>query len=210
VKSLTEAVNAISQSGAPQANIKAALQELATGDTAKAKAIFSEIVERKAAEGKAANLEAAAAARHLGTLAYLNDPLEALKHYRRLGVIYGTRGDLTQAENMQKQSLQLHTELGNKEGMAANYANLGNIYDTRGDLTQAENMHKQALQLSQELGNKDSMAINYGNLGSIYQQRNDLPAAREVWEKSLALFEQIGSPTAEKVRALLAKLNTGH
>jgi hypothetical protein len=83
VKSLTEAVNAISQSGAPQTDIKAALRELETGDTAKAKAIFSEIVERKVAEGKAANQEAAAAAQHLGALAYLNDPLEALQHYRR-------------------------------------------------------------------------------------------------------------------------------
>jgi tetratricopeptide (TPR) repeat protein len=83
IKALTEAITALSKTGAPVKSINAALQELEQGNTDKAKAIFAEVLRSKEAEGRQANKEAAAAARHLGALAYMNNPKEALAAYQK-------------------------------------------------------------------------------------------------------------------------------
>jgi len=83
IKALTDAIAALSKTGAPAASIEAALQALAQGNTAKAQAIFAEVLRSKEAEGRQANKEAAAAARHLGALAYLHDTNGALAAYRK-------------------------------------------------------------------------------------------------------------------------------
>jgi hypothetical protein len=62
--------------------VEAALRSLAGGDATEAKAVLAGIVERKATEGVLA-LKEAAAARHLGTLAMLDNTLEALSAFRR-------------------------------------------------------------------------------------------------------------------------------
>ena len=83
IKALTEAITALAKTDAPAESINEALQELEQGDTAKAQAIFAEVLRSKEAEGKQANKEAAAAARHLGALAYMNNPKEALIAYQK-------------------------------------------------------------------------------------------------------------------------------
>ena len=182
---LTEAVNALvkqkEQSDTPAA-IEAALARLTQGKTAEAEAIFQEVLDRKAAEGSVAHTEAAAAARHLGALAFLHDTRKALGAYRRaveldpgnadgwnqLGRLLYRTGDLNDAEAMYRKALGLNEELGSKEGVAIAHRNLGNVYSTRGDLDQAEAMYRKALGLSEELGRKEGMAANYGNLGNVY------------------------------------------
>jgi len=66
-----------------QARIKEALAEAAKGNTALAEVIFSEVEERKIAEGKADYQAAAEAARHRGALAFLHDTDKAIAAYRR-------------------------------------------------------------------------------------------------------------------------------
>jgi len=61
IKALTEAVTALSKADAPTKDINAALRALEQGDTAKAKAIFAEVLRTKEAEGSKANKEAAKA-----------------------------------------------------------------------------------------------------------------------------------------------------
>ena len=71
--------------------------------------------------------------------------------YGNLGIVYQSRGDLTQAEAMHRKALELDEVLGKKEGMADDYGNLGIVYQSRGDLTQAEAMYRKALVLFQEV-----------------------------------------------------------
>jgi tetratricopeptide (TPR) repeat protein len=79
IKALTtEAITALSKTDAPAASINAALQALMQGDTSKAQAVFAEMLHSKEAEARQAFKEAAAAARHLGALAFMNNPKEAL------------------------------------------------------------------------------------------------------------------------------------
>ena len=86
IKALTESVNALAkQKGQPDAllGLDSAMEQLAKGNTAGAETIFREVAEKKEAEGKTGNKEAAEALRHLGALAFLHDTQKALDAYRR-------------------------------------------------------------------------------------------------------------------------------
>jgi tetratricopeptide (TPR) repeat protein len=207
IKVLTEAIAALSKTGAPAASINAALQELEQGNTAKAQAIFVEVLRAKEAEGKQANKEAAAAARHLGALAYMNNPKEALLAYQkateldpdnadgwnRLGALFDRTGELAQAEEAYRKVLALAEAQQDKEWQAKAISNLGIVACTHGKLDTAEEMFRKALELLQVLANRKGMALAIGNLGVVYGTRGDLDKAEEMHQKALSLNKELGS-----------------
>ncbi len=81
-RQLVEAVSELAKKAdapdAPQ-GIPDALRRLEGGKTEAAEAIFQQVLDQKRAGGEAA--EAAAAARHIGALAYLHDTQKALSAY---------------------------------------------------------------------------------------------------------------------------------
>jgi protein O-GlcNAc transferase len=206
IKALTEAFVALPKTGAPPASINAALQEAEKGNTAKAQAIFAEVLRSKEAEGQKANKEAAAAARHLGALAYMNNPKEALAAYykavqldpdnadgwNRLGILLDRTGELAQAEDAFRKVLALGEAHQDREVQAAALGNLGLVYQTRGELDKAEEMHRKALELDQALGSKEGMAANYGNLGNVYTTRGELDKAEEMYRKNFEIEQALG------------------
>ncbi len=206
IKALTEAITALSKVNAPAASINDALQELEQGNTAKAQAIFAEVLRTKEAEGRKANKEAAAAARHLGALAYMNDTKGALAAYRRaveldpddaagwtwLGHLLHRTGELAQAEEAYRKVLALGEAHQDKEEQAWALGNLGNVYQTRGELDKTEEMYRKALALNEALGSKEGMAIQYGNLGVVAYTRGELDKAEEMYRKSLEISEALG------------------
>lgn len=62
-------------------NVQDALILLKQGDTKKAEKLFRQVLKQTIAEGSKANKEAAAIARHLGSLAFLHDTKKALQFY---------------------------------------------------------------------------------------------------------------------------------
>ncbi len=149
IKALTETVQALAKKQ-DTPGVKEALAALAHGQTEAAKAIFAKTVEAKAAEGAAANRDAAEAARHLGALAFLENTEEALRWYRRadeldpanadgwnrLGHLYIRTGQLDQAEAAYRKVVTLGEANSDMEGIGI--GNLGVIYQTRGELDRAE------------------------------------------------------------------------
>lgn len=206
IKALTEAINALSKADAPAKDINAALRALEQGDTREAQAIFAEVLCTKEAEGVAANKEAAAAARHLGALAYPNDTKVALAAYQkavqldpdnaigwnRLGLLLWRTGELVQAETAFRKMLALAEAHQDKEKQAAVIGNLGILAYTRGDLDKAKEMHRKALELHQALGHKEGMAADYGNLGIVAYTRGDLDKAEVMHWKALELHQVLG------------------
>jgi len=203
INALTEAITALSKADAPASSINAALQSLERGNTEQAKAIFAEVLKIKEAEGRTANKEVAAAARHLGALAFMNNPKEALTAYQKaveldpdnaegwnqLGTLLRRTGQLAQAEAAYRKVLALGET---KEWQAKAIGNLGIVYFTRGDLVQAEEMHKKALSLNEALDSKEGMAVGYANLGAVYEKLGELGKAEELWKKSLEISEALG------------------
>lgn len=89
------------------------------------------------------------------------------KTYSNLCAIYGTRGDLDGAEEMQLKALALNEGLGRKEGMAIGYGNLGNIYRIRGDVPRAREHYEKALALFEQIGARPQIEQTRANLAGL-------------------------------------------
>jgi tetratricopeptide (TPR) repeat protein len=209
VRQLTAAVEALSaERSDPDAppGIDEALRLLKDGETAAAEAIFEEVKARRKAEGEGAFKEAAAAARHIGALAYLHDTDKALAAYReavaldpddpdgwnRLGSLLRRTGDLDGATEAYNRVLSLGNRTTDQGLIAVATGNLGNIYLTRGELDRAEEMYRKSLEIEEALGRKEGMANQYGNLGTVYRTRGELDRAEKMYRKSLKLHEALG------------------
>ena len=124
-----------------------------------------------------------------------DDPVvEAARSFwmTELGNHYHLLGELAEAERMHSGALEIDTQLGHLEHVAADYGNLGLIYRTRGELDQAEATHRQALATHERLGRLEGMARSYTNLGVLYQMRGDLDQAEAMHRKALDIHEQLG------------------
>ncbi|MGX9728736.1 MAG: tetratricopeptide repeat protein [Candidatus Electronema sp. VV] len=218
IKALTEAITALAKADAPAKSINEALQELGKGNRWQAQAIFAEVLRSKEAEGRKANKEAAAAARHLGALAYMNDTKAALAAYQKavqldpdnadgwiwLGNLLERTEELAQAEEAFRKALALSKA---HQEQAWAYGGLGIVYLKHGELDKAEEMHRKSLALHEALGSMEKMAGNYGNLGSVYLKRGELDKAEAAWNNSLSLFQKMGDhPNAKTVQGVLDEL----
>ena len=206
IKALTEAVTALSKDQGvlgTESQVKAAMDTLAQGDTAQAKALFAKAAQKADQEAK----EGAKAYRNLGALAFLDNTQEALQAYRRatqldpdnadgwniLGRLLHRVGDLDEAVAALNKVLALGEAHHDQEQIAMAYGNLGIVYQTRGDLDKAVEYYQKALTLHEGLGSKEGMAADYTNLGIAHQTRGDLDKAVEYYQKALALHEGLGS-----------------
>jgi tetratricopeptide (TPR) repeat protein len=224
VRQLSAAVEALSaERGDPDApaGIDEALRLLGEGDTAAAEAVFEEVKARRKAEGEGALKEAAAAARHIGALAFLHDTDKALVAYReavaldpddpagwnQLGLLLNRTGDIDGAIEAFNHVLSLGNRTADRAVIAVATSNLGNLYFTRGELDRAEEMYRKSLEIDEVLGSKEGMASQSGNLGVLYQTQGELDRAEEMYRKSLDLFREIGAaPQIKKAEAMLAEL----
>ena len=209
IRQLTEAVEALTaergQPDAPQ-GIDDALDFLAKGETGAAEAVFEEVKARRKAEGEGAFKEAAAAARHIGALAFLHDTDKALAAYReavaldpddpdgwnRLGQLLRRTGDLDGATEAYNRVLSLGNRTTDRATIAIATGNLGILYTTRGELDRAEEMYRKSLEINEALGRREGMASDYGNLGILYATRGEIDRAEEMFRKSLELNEALG------------------
>ena len=209
VRQLTEAVEALKAEGTkPDAppEIDQALRLLSEGETEAAEAVFEEVKARRKAEGEGALKEAAAAARHIGALAYLHDTGKAVAAYReavdldpddpdgwnQLGHLLDRTGDLDGAAEAYKRVLSFGNRAADQAIIAAATGNLGTLYQVQGELDHAEEMYRKALNLNEALGRKEGMALGYGNLGSLYMSRKEFGSAEEMYRKSLGIEEALG------------------
>jgi tetratricopeptide (TPR) repeat protein len=215
-EAVTALANLRGQPGAPP-DIDQALAMLEQGRTKDAKAIFQTIAERKEADIQ----EAAAAYRHIGALAFLDDTQKALAAYRsatdldpanvqgwnQLGHLFFRVGKLDEAEAAYHKVKDFGEAKHDQALIGVASGNLGLIYRIRGDLEQAEAMYRKALSINEALGSKEGMAYAYNNLGNVYRTRGDLEQAEAMYKKSLVLFQDIGAaPQVERVQRLLGGL----
>ncbi|HKF94057.1 MAG TPA: tetratricopeptide repeat protein [Gammaproteobacteria bacterium] len=205
-ESVKTVVNLAAQKRAPP-GINETLALLKQGKTKAAEGIFQTIAHRKEGSIAANRKEAAAAYRHLGALAYLNDPQKALDAYRRatqldpgnadgwnaLGILLYRTGNLSEAEEAFRKVLSLGRARNDRLLFAAAYTNLGIVYRVRGDLDQAEAMFHKGLEIDKGLGHQEGMARAYANLGVVYKMHGDADQAEASYRKALELFEQLGA-----------------
>jgi tetratricopeptide (TPR) repeat protein len=79
-------------------------------------------------------------------------------------------------------SLRLHTELGNRAGIASSWSVLGDLASQKGNYDKAEGLFQKSLKLRTELGNRAGIAISWSVLGDNELKRKNFQAA-ETWLK---------------------------
>jgi len=121
-----------------------------------------------------------------------NDRAWKAAAYGNLGIVYRRKGQLGQAEELHKRSLEIDEELRNLGGIASDYSNLGAIYLTQGKLNDAEKMFRKALKLDEKLKNHGGIAIDSSNLGLVYLQRGQLDQAEKMLNRSLVIEQELG------------------
>ncbi|SFI68589.1 tetratricopeptide repeat protein [Nitrosomonas sp. Nm34] len=206
IKSLQETIQALTQQNTDQYDIRKALDLLAQGDTAKAEAIFEEVIAEARRKGKQSNIKEAEALRHLGSLAFLHDTEKAFSSYKRsteldpnningwneLGHLYLRIGELEKAENAYMTVLKISCSASDPINQAVAYCNLGIVYKTQGELDQAIDFYQKSFDIEKKLGRKKGMADAYCNLGIAYKNQGKLDQAIDFYHKSLAIYEKLG------------------
>ena len=147
--------------------VEQALALLPEGRTAEAEAIFAEIVERKQAEGTAALQEAAAAARHLGALAYLDSTQKALEAYAT-----ATR-------------LDPHDTWS--------WVLLGRLFRRAGNLDAAGQAFQKAREAAERAGGERDVSVALDGLGDVRVAQGDRAGALQAYEQSRAIRDKLAA-----------------
>jgi tetratricopeptide (TPR) repeat protein len=91
------------------------------------------------------------------------------------------------------EALEIHKEIGNREGEASDLGNMGLVYRKQGDLEDALKHHKEALEIHKEIGDREGEASDLGNMGAVYYTQGEYKNAIKCSVISYNIFEQIGS-----------------
>ena len=114
-----------------------------------------------------------------------------------LGLIYKVWGEPDKALKYHEEALDIHMEIGYKQGVANDLANIGLIYQARGEPDKALRYHEEALKIDREIGYRQGEASDLGNIGLIYQVSGELDKALRYYEGSLKIDREIGHKRGE-------------
>lgn len=95
-------------------------------------------------------------------------------------------------EHYQK-SLNIRTQLGDKNGMASALINLGIVYNDLGNSTKALDCYERSLTIFQDTGDSSGIANNLNNIGRIYFEQKNYERAMEYYNKCLEIQKKIRS-----------------
>jgi tetratricopeptide (TPR) repeat protein len=109
-----------------------------------------------------------------------------------LGMIAHIRGDLAEAERLQRDCLAIDREIGDRGGEAGSLIGLGNIAQTRGDLAEAERLSRESLAIMREISDREGEAASLGNLGEIARARGDLAEAEQYLFEAKSVYQEVG------------------
>jgi tetratricopeptide (TPR) repeat protein len=123
-----------------------------------------------------------------------------------LGLAYAALGEVERAIEYYQQALAIAREIGDRRNEGNWLGNLGVAYRALGEPRRVIEYYQQALAIAREVSDRRNEGNWLGNLGLAYAALGQGTLARNYLEDALAIFEEIKSPTAERIRTWLAKL----
>ena len=235
IRALTDSVHALTRqlAEAPateRAELSEALGALARGDPAAAEAEFERVLQAKSAEANAASEsaarahhDAAEAARHIASLAMLDDVAKALRYYQRaaelepedtwthfcIGDLHIVTGDLTSAMKSYRDAVatvevRLATVPGGNDArrdLSVSHNRIGDVLVAQGDGTGALAAFRKGLEIAEALAARDpantesqrDLSISHDSIGDALVAQGDGPGALEAYRKSLAIREALAA-----------------
>lgn len=101
-------------------------------------------------------------------------------------------GNLSDALQVNEQSLQIRKEIDDRGGISNSYNNIGAIYEEQGNIPKALEFYLNGLKIREELGIKKNIAVSLNNIGGLYSDQGDKEKALEFNLRSLKIQEEIG------------------
>jgi len=134
---------------------------------------------------------------HLGIeIAGRLDSTEAQKAaahaYYLLGTNHRRLGEMEQAGDFYRRSLQTYRALEDSPGMARAHNNLANFHFELDDWASATDHYQKALSILERTGELHGQAVIANNLGEVLLHRGQLDAARNWYQRSLEISKELG------------------
>jgi len=113
--------------------------------------------------------------------------------YYVLGNVYSQLGQLSQAAQFCRQSIQIYEQLGDLVKQSTALLNLGIVYYEQGNWERASEVYYQSLAIKQKIGDVYGQGQVSNNLGNLQMERGDWQQAAELFEQSLAIWQKTGA-----------------
>src|SRR5690606_31414622 len=101
--------------------------------------------------------------------------------YSHLGVNYRALGQDSLALDAMQESLSLHREQGNKQGIARLLNNIALVYYNFSDYGRALQYHDQAAEMFDEMNHSYGLMHTYNNIGVVHLAWSDYPKALDAF-----------------------------
>ncbi len=109
-----------------------------------------------------------------------------------IGFLYQSQGNMQKALGHYIESLKIHEEIGNKNGIAATLGNIGALCLGKGDIPKALNYMTLSSKILEQIGDKKNFSSSLNNIGTVYKYQGNIVKALEYYAKSLKVQEEIG------------------
>jgi anti-anti-sigma factor len=113
--------------------------------------------------------------------------------YYVFGNIYSQLGQLSQAAQYCRQSVEIYQQLGDLVKQSTALLNLGIVYYEQGNWQRASEIYYQSLQIKMKIGDVYGQGQVSNNLGNLQMERGDWEQAAELFAQSLAIWQKIGA-----------------
>jgi serine phosphatase RsbU (regulator of sigma subunit) len=111
--------------------------------------------------------------------------------YLNIGMVYKELNDLGLANDNFRRSLNLFTELDNKQGIANAQSQIGLVYLEGGSYQEALDATMNALNVNREIGRRKETAEALGNIGDIYYEWGRFQEALNSYNQSLEMHKEL-------------------
>jgi predicted ATPase/DNA-binding SARP family transcriptional activator len=109
-----------------------------------------------------------------------------------VGRLSHRQGDHQAARALHEESLTLHRELADQQGVAQSLGALGNVARYHGDYEEARALLAASLTIFRDLGDQQGVAWSLYNLGCMSLNQGEYQKARELFAEGLDLFRELG------------------
>jgi tetratricopeptide (TPR) repeat protein len=105
------------------------------------------------------------------------------------------QGDFTRAIQLQKESLHIYRELGDRKGVAVQLVNVGHALRQAGDVAEAWRFFEQSVGACRQLGDGIALARVLSNFAEFIITQGEYALARSLLQEALSIFRELGNAT---------------
>jgi len=113
------------------------------------------------------------------------------------GTVFQSLGEFNRAPDCFKKALAIDSEIGDRQGKAADYRNLGTVFLSLGEHDKAKEYLELALVITSDSGDRQGLASCYRNLATVYQSLRERDKRVEFLKKVFTIGIESGDGQGE-------------